>query len=122
MFTLDFETHGIQPWPDYPPKPVGLSVMFPDGSTQYLAWGHPSGNNTTEQSARELLQSCWHEELLFHNSSFDIEVAMKWFGLPYPRKVDDTLFLLFLYDPHASSLSLKPSAKRILGIAAHPER
>jgi DNA polymerase I-like protein with 3'-5' exonuclease and polymerase domains len=117
MYVLDFETHGIQPWPDYPPKPVGLSIMAPDGSTTYLAWGHPSGNNHTMEEAGHLLKDIWHHELLFHNSSFDIEVAMKWYGLPYPRKVQDTLFLLFLYDPHASSLSLKPSAKRILGIA-----
>jgi DNA polymerase I-like protein with 3'-5' exonuclease and polymerase domains len=117
MYTLDFETEGIQPWPNYPPKPVGLSVRFPDGTAKYYAWGHPSGNNCSVDDVRALLKSIWYTEpLLFHNSSFDIEVAMKAFGLLYPNVVHDTLFLLFQYDPHAPSLSLKPSAKRLLGI------
>lgn len=117
LTTLDFETKGIQPWPDYPPKPVGLAARHPDGRTEYLAWGHPSGNNSSREQAERLLQSVWDTPVLFHHSGFDIEVAMKEFGLPYPRHVHDTLFSLFLYDPHADSLSLKPSADRLLGMA-----
>jgi DNA polymerase I len=115
--TLDFETDAIQPWPNFPPKPVGLAVRWPDGRQEYLAWRHPKGNNASREQAEALLRSVWDQPMLFHNSSFDIEVAMKEFNLPYPRFVHDTLFLLFLYDPHASSLSLKPSSERILSIA-----
>lgn len=114
--TLDFETKGIQPWPNYPPKPVGLAIREPGGRSEYLAFGHPSGNNCDEAAVETFLKMHWDDELLFHNSSFDIEVAMKRYNLPYPKRVHDTLFQLFLYDPHADSLSLKPSAKRILDI------
>lgn len=115
--TLDFETEGIEPWPAYPPKPVGLAIRSTQGELKYLAWGHPSENNSTYEEAKRTLAAVWDTPLLFHNSSFDIEVAMKWFGLPYPSNplnVHDTLFQLFLYDPHADNLSLKPSAARIL--------
>jgi DNA polymerase-1 len=57
--------------------------------------------------------------MLFHNGRFDTEVARVWMGLPYPEDptyIEDTLFLNYLYDPNADSLSLKPSATRILGI------
>jgi len=114
--TLDFETDAIQPWPNYPPKPVGLAIRWPDGRQQYIAWRHPKGNNGTREEAEAVLRQVWDSPMLFHNSAFDIEVAMKEFGLPYPRYVQDTLFLLFLYDPHAISLSLKPSSERLLNV------
>lgn len=114
--TFDFETDAIQPWPIYPPKPVGLAVRYPNGTQEYIAWRHPKGNNSTRERAEAVLRQYWDSPMLFHNSSFDIEVAMKEFGLPYPRFVQDTLFLLFLYDPHAPSLSLKPSSERLLNV------
>jgi DNA polymerase I-like protein with 3'-5' exonuclease and polymerase domains len=117
MYTLDFETEGIEAWPNYPPKPVGLSVRHPDGRTEYLAFGHPTGNNCAEDAVETFLKMIWDEPLLFHSSAFDIEVAMKRYGLPYPKHVHDTIFMIFLYDPHADSVSLKPSAQRILGIS-----
>jgi DNA polymerase I-like protein with 3'-5' exonuclease and polymerase domains len=57
--------------------------------------------------------------MVFQHARFDTEVARVHMGLPYPDdhlSVHDTLFLNFLYDVHAPSLSLKPSAQRILGI------
>jgi DNA polymerase I-like protein with 3'-5' exonuclease and polymerase domains len=120
--TLDFETDAIAPWPNYPPKPVGLAVRYPDGRQEYIGWGHPKGNNGTREQAEKVLRHAWNKPVLFHNSAFDIEVAMKEFGLPYPKYVHDTLFSLFLFDPHADSLSLKPSANRILQIAPEEQR
>jgi DNA polymerase I-like protein with 3'-5' exonuclease and polymerase domains len=114
--TLDFETHAIEPWPNYPPKPVGLAVRWPDGRQEYLAWGHPKGNNASREQAERLLRSVWDVPVLFHNSSFDIAVAMKEFGLPYPRHVEDTMFQLFLHDADAPTLALKPSSERLLGM------
>lgn len=119
-FTFDFETEAIGPYPDYPPKPVGVSIWYPEAEKSvYMAWGHPSENNCTFEEARRALATNWDQELLMHNARFDMAVAEKWMGLPAPHdplKVHDTLFLNFLYDVNAPSLSLKPSAARILNI------
>lgn len=118
---IDFETEAILPHPNYPPKPVGVSIWYAIAEQPiYLAWGHPTGNNCTYEEAKRVLSAIWDQELLMHNARFDMEVAHKWFGLPYPkdaRRIHDTMYLLYLYDAHADSLSLKPSAERILGIA-----
>lgn len=118
--TVDFETEAIANWPDYPPKPVGVSIWYPDAEKPvYMAWGHPSNNNCTQEEARSALASIWGHELLFHHARFDTEVARVHMSLPYPKdhlRVHDTLFLNYLYDVHAPTLSLKPSAQRILGI------
>ena len=120
-FTIDFETEAIERRPHYPPKPVGVSIWHPESETPlYYSWGHPSGNNSTFEEARTKLIQAWHHEMLFHNGKFDVDVAMSHFELPAPRDplaVHDTLFLNYLHDPHAETLSLKPSAERILGIA-----
>lgn len=118
--TLDFETKGIAPRPDYPPKPGGLAVRHPDGRREYLAWGHPTGNTHSRDTARDVLTHYWDGPMLFQNGAFDVAVAVKEFDLPWPKNslnVQDTMFLLYLFDSHASTLSLKPSAHRILGIA-----
>lgn len=117
MITVDFETEAIEPYPNYPPKPVGVSIWLPDlPEPEYIAWGHPSGNNRTFEYAKNALACIWDQPLLFHNGRFDTEVARVHFGLPI-REFDDTLFLNYLYDPNAETLSLKPSSERILGIA-----
>lgn len=119
--TIDFETEAIQRRPDYPPKPVGFSIMAPgDRRSRYYAWGHPAGNNCTMQAARAVLLDAWksNHELLFHNAKFDVDVAQTHLGMPALmwERCHDTLYLLFLYDPHATSLSLKPAAERLLGM------
>jgi DNA polymerase-1 len=117
---IDFETEAITPYPDYPPKPVGVSIWRADQEApRYYAWGHPSGNNCSFAVAKQALTEVWDQPMLFHNGRFDLAVAAKWFGLKWPRErieIHDTLFLLFLANPHAPSLSLKPAAKRLLGI------
>jgi len=119
--TIDFETGAIAPRPQYPPKPIGVSVLRPGQPKRYMAWGHPTGNNCTMTEARSVLRCIWRSdcELVFHNAKFDLDVAQTHLALPLPdwRRVHDTMFLLFLHDPHARSLSLKPSAERILGMA-----
>jgi DNA polymerase I-like protein with 3'-5' exonuclease and polymerase domains len=122
--TVDFETEAIGPRPEwYPPLPVGVAIRWPDGRSEYLAWGHPDvcadgtpgGNNCTRDEAIRALRMAWKGPVLFHNGGgFDIEVAMQHLGLPWPKVWHDTLYLLFLHDPHALSLSLKPSAERLL--------
>lgn len=123
VIVVDFETEAIESRPSYPPVPVGVALKHPaDARPYYLAWGHPSGNNITKRDAQRRLHSIWRDPLpkLLHNAKFDLDVAETHLELPPLRweAWHDTLFLLFLTDPHAVSLSLKPSAERILHVKA----
>ena len=118
---IDFETYGIERRPEYPPKPVGFSIKTPgDRKSRYYGWGHPTGNTCDYATARRVLSDAWKAggPLLFHNAAFDVDVAQTHMGMgPLPwERCHDTLYLLFLQDPHQQSLSLKPSAERILGM------
>lgn len=117
--TIDFETFGIEGRPKYPPIPVGVSIKYPGKKSKYFAWGHPTGNNCCFSEAAEALAKAYqHKEgLLFQNGKFDVDVAEVHFGLEVPSwdRIHDTLFLLFLDDPHQIELGLKPSAARLLG-------
>lgn len=113
--TIDFETQAIDGPPALnPPEPVGVAVRLPELGSVYLAWGHPSGNNCTKQDAYNLLEKVWDEQLTHNGTRFDIPVGQKHFGLPYPSSPQDTLYELFLNEPLATTLSLKPSAERLL--------
>lgn len=113
--TIDFETHAIKGAPAFnPPEPVGVAVRLPQLGSVYLAWGHPTGNNCTKQDAHNLLERVWDEHLGQNCTRFDVCVGMKHFGLPRPRRMEDTLYQLFLNEPLAPTLSLKPSAERLL--------
>jgi DNA polymerase I-like protein with 3'-5' exonuclease and polymerase domains len=119
IVTLDFETERIEPRPIYPPEPVGLAVRAQGFGSRYLAWGHPTENNCTRADGLQLLSNIWHDqsaELLFHNAPFDVSVGIERLGLPpLPwHRAHDTKILLFLEDPHAKDLSLKPSCERLL--------
>lgn len=118
--TIDFETMGIEGRPKYPPIPVGVSIKYPGKKAKYWAFGHPTGNNCSFGEARSELAKAWaHKDgILCQNAKFDVDVAESHFGFkPLPwGKVHDTLFLLFLDDPHQIELGLKPSAERLLGL------
>lgn len=125
LVVLDFETQAIEDRPRYPPKPVGFSLFLPgERKPTYCAFGHPSQNNCTEQIARDILAKAYarvkSEEcgLLCHHAKFDLDVAETHWGLAIPpwQMIHDTLFLLFLDDPHSPDLQLKPSAERLLGL------
>lgn len=110
---LDFETEAIGPRPAYPPRPVGLALYDPEDQypNGYHAFGHLSGNNTTERTVRAMLELIYEgdREICFHNAMFDLDVAETHFDLPVPEpyRVHDTLILAFLHNPHVQSLSLK---------------
>jgi len=120
LTVIDFETEAIQPRPAYPPRPVSVSIKPPGMTPTFLAWGHPTGNNCARSKAKEILQNIWRngDPLLFHHGKFDLDVGETHFGLPrLPWElVHDTLYLIFLLDPHAESLGLKPSAEKYLGM------
>lgn len=122
LYTIDFETFAIQNRPVYPPEPVGVSIKRGTEPSEYLAWGHPEGNNCTKFDAYARLMAIWADptaQVLCHNAKFDLAVAEERIGLPALPwdRVHDTMFLLFLADPHAKSLALKPSAERYLDMA-----
>lgn len=126
LVTVDFETEAIVGNPIVkPPRPVGVSIWVPGSEPTYLAWGHPTENNCSYDTAHQYLirlveSGC---SLLFHNAAFDISVWNRWFCNAQInwindgwRRIHDTMFLLFLRNPYSSNLSLKPSAHEYLGM------
>lgn len=126
LITVDYETHGIVGNPVInPPRAVGVAVWIPGREPQYLSWGHPTENNCSYGDARQYLDNIKEggHPRLFHNAPFDLSVQAKWMSLPHHFHIDngwklvhDTMYLLFLADPYASTYSLKPSADRYLGM------
>ncbi len=120
VIVCDFETKKILPRPQYPPKPVSLALHWPGGGYELMAWGHSAGNNCTEKEARGRYKAARDSKyaMLFQNGMFDEDVAETAWDIPLLpwERFHDTMFLLALYDPHATSLGLKPSAERLLGI------
>lgn len=108
---VDFETDAIIDGSGQAPRPVGVSVNH-----QYYAWGHPTGNNCSYEDGRRALAAVWDQPLIFHHGKFDIGVAMQHMGLPWPKVWHDTMYLIYLDNPIAPSVSLKPSAYRLLGM------
>lgn len=118
--TIDFETLPIRNRPDYPPTPVGVSIQEHGKKPKYFGWGHPTGgNNCSKADAVRALKAVWKTKKLFFNAKFDVEVAIIELGLPMPAwdDIHDAMFLLYLNDPHAPSISLKPASERLLGMA-----
>lgn len=123
LITLDYETQMIKGNPVVnPPDPVGLAVWVPGTAPTYLAWGHPTGNNITRQAGLEYAKRVFgsNHPLLFHNAPFDLSVTDGALGTTWKysewNRFHDTQYLVFLDDPYASTLSLKPSAARYLGM------
>lgn len=115
---IDFETKKIVGRPAYPPEPVGVAIKLPGKKSKYYSWCHPTKNNCTKGQAVAALKAVWgHKDgLLFQNGKFDVDVAEVHCGLPVPfwSQIHDSMFLLFLDDPHQQELGLKPSAARLL--------
>jgi DNA polymerase I-like protein with 3'-5' exonuclease and polymerase domains len=121
VIVCDFETERILPRPNYPPKPVSLALKWPGASGwELMAWGHSVGNNATEREARARYKAARDSKwpMLFQNGMFDEDVAEVHWEIPLLpwERMHDTMFLLALWDPHATSLGLKQSAERLLGI------
>lgn len=116
--TVDFETEAIRDRPDYPPEPVGVGIWEVGRRPKYMAWGHPCNNNCTREEARRELLRLWRgsRPLLFHHAQFDLDVGETHLGLPaVPRGgFHDTEPLMFLNDPYAKTLSLKPLSEQHL--------
>jgi len=119
--TFDFESDGIDAFPNYPPLPRGLSILVEGQEPHYYAWGHPTENNCVEDDAKAELAKYWNDpnaELIAQNLAFDLAIAVKHWGFSlFPAcTFHDTMVMAFLIDPHAKTYSLKPSAERYLGL------
>ena len=118
LVTIDFETHKIQSRPLYPPMPVGVSIKYPGKKAKYYAFGHLEGNNCTWSEAEKALRDAYahRDGILFQNGKFDLDVANVHFGIEIPEwdKIHDTMFLIYLHNPHAKELGLKPAAEELL--------
>lgn len=117
--TYDFESFPIQSRPNYPPRPVGVSIRWPgEQRSHYYAFGHPDGNNCDEATAFKALQKAWHSglPLLAHNQKFDYAIATEKWGLEHLpwQRLEDTIFLAYLNDPHSRSVGLKETAQELL--------
>lgn len=121
IITLDFETKKIEDFGPSLPKPVGCAIKIGRAESKYWAWGHPEGNNCTEEEFRTYIHSIWDQPWITHNGAgFDVPVAEHHFGQGLPKRdpllTHDTLFLAYLHNPHARSLSLKDLAEDWLGM------
>ena len=116
--TVDFETFGIGARPTYPPMPVGVSIKPWGKPPKYYSWGHLTKNNCSWDEARAALVEAYNckDGVLFQNGKFDVDVAEVYFDLKIPKwdLIHDTMFLLFLDDPHQLKLDLKSAATRLL--------
>lgn len=127
-WVCDFETQPIVDRPRYPPQPVGVALARMNArgdlvQPRYAGWGHPTGNSTERVRGETLalLSRLWRDpsiDLVFHNAKFDLDVAETHLGLALPHwsRVHDTMFEVYLDDPRAPSLALKPTATRLLGL------
>jgi len=117
LVAIDFESHGIEDRPKYPPVPVGVAIYEEGGEPTYYAWGHPVENNCTQATAVEALKQVINDpdnELIFHNAPFDCAILEERLGIAVPwDRVQDTMVLAFLQDPFGE-LSLKPLAAQWL--------
>lgn len=117
---IDLETFAAEVRPDYPPEPVGVAIKAWGRKARYYAWGHASGNNSTREAAVAAVRKAYAcpDGVVFHNAKFDVDVIETHLGIPAPpwQCIHDTLFLLFLHDPHQFELGLKPAAHRLLGM------
>jgi DNA polymerase-1 len=117
---IDFETDQILARPQYPPVPCGVSIKYYGKPARYYAWGHPSKNNCTLDDAKRALRLAWacEDGVACHHLKFDYDVGITHMGMPeLPwHKLHCTMILLFLDNPHAEKLALKPSAERLLGM------
>lgn len=94
---------------------VGFSVAGKGGAKYYpIAHNHPDIKNVDTVSARLLLQGLIdNNEIVFHNSSFDVPVLTNW-GINFDKaNINDTLIIANLLDENIRH-GLKALSKRYL--------
>jgi len=116
MYTFDFETYPASKGKPLAPMPTGVSIKKDNQKSHYYSWGHPTNNNCTMADGIIALSEAYNsdEQLLCHNSKFDLRIALDYFGLPIPapERILDTMILAYLLDAREVSLGLKDLAKK----------
>lgn len=74
---LDCETNGLDWYKGH--RPIGIGICLPNGTTQYLPFGHRCGQNLDEAAVRRWAQTELRNKLI-HNIStkFDIHHLREW--------------------------------------------
>lgn len=114
---INFETTGLRWWAG--DRPLSAAYRLPDGTTGYLAWGHKSGNNISEDAAKR-----WFERevrdlhILNINTRFEVHMAREW-GIDLESQnctVSDVAHYAALLDDSRYRFSLDILASDILGV------
>lgn len=115
---VDFESYAIEDGTPAPPKPIGVSIQYPNEPAHYYAWGHRTKNNCTFEDAEIAIKQAWAypHGLCFHNLGFDVPLAEYYFKVPRLPIVQyhDTKILAFLLRPDDSAHGLKDLAADLL--------
>ena len=117
---LDCETNGLRWWAG--DRPVGLSLRMPDGSTQYLPWGHKGGGNLDEGVVRRWAQTeLVGKRITNLNIKFDVHMLRAW-GVDLEAQgntVADVGHMAALLDDHRQRFSLEAIGQDWLGEGKH---
>src|SRR5580765_754672 len=74
---IDTETTGLRWWDG--DRPIGISICLPDGTTQYLPWGHRGGGNLDEATVKRwALNELKGKRITNLNTRFDIHMLRAW--------------------------------------------
>lgn len=112
---LDTETTGLR-WFDGD-LPIGISICLPDGTTQYLPWGHRGGNLDEAVVKRWAQRELRDLHITNQNVRFDIHQLYAW-GVDLEAQnctVSDTSHYAALLDDHRQAFNLDILATDFLG-------
>lgn len=102
---LDCETSGLQWWNG--DKPIGFSIALPDGTTQYLPFGHRGGGNLDEGTVKRWAQRELRGKRITNlNMRFDVHMMREW-GIDLEEQaneVSDVAHYAALLDDHRGSI------------------
>lgn len=74
---IDCETNGLRWWEK--DRPIGFAICLPDGSTQYLPWGHRGGGNLDEVVVKRWAQRELRSKHITNlNTRFDVHMMREW--------------------------------------------
>ena len=104
---IDTETTGLRWWDG--DRPIGISICLPDGTTQYLPWGHRGGGNLDEATVKRwALNELKGKRITNLNTRFDIHMLRAW-GVDLEaqgNEVSDVGHYAALLDDHRQFFSL----------------
>lgn len=111
---IDTEGTGVR----YGDKAVGLSYSLPDGTGEYLAWGHRDGQNncTLEEVKRWVAGELQRPDLIAicHNAQHDLS-TLAYDGMTVRARVEDTGFICALLDEYEPKLTLDYLGQKYVG-------